>query len=140
MKKTSAGQARGQSIVEFTLLLPLLIILIGGLTDLGMAFIVAIGLQNAVHEGAREAANTQNLTANDLGVKDTVIAQIPAITLFSGIAVTNTAPSGAACDAEVTVTASGTFNYTILRYIGFTTAQISRSTTTRYADRPLCTT
>ena len=140
MKKTSAGQARGQSVVEFTLLLPLLIILIGGLTDLGMAVVVSIGLQNAVQEGARAAANTQDLSANDTGVKDVVIAQIPAITLFSGIAVTNTAPSDANCDAEVTVTASGTFNYTILRYIGFTNALISRSTTMRYSDRPLCTT
>jgi len=139
-KKTSAGQARGQSVVEFTLLLPLLIILIGGLTDLGMAVVVAIGLQNAVHEGAREAANALNLSANDSRVTNAVIPKIPAITLFSNIAVTNTAPSSANCDAEVTVTASGNFNYTILRYIGFTSTQISRSTTMRYSDRPLCTT
>ena len=109
MKKTLRGEGRGQSLIEFSLLLPFLIILIGGLTDFGVAFFVSIGLQNAVREGAREAATTQTLTSNDAGVHSAVVEQIPAISYFTNIAVTNTPPSDTTCTAEVTVTASGTW-------------------------------
>lgn len=140
MKKTLRGEGRGQSLIEFSLLLPFLIILIGGLTDFGVAFFVSIGLQNAVREGAREAATTQTLTSNDAGVHSAVVEQIPAISYFTNIAVTNTPPSDTTCTAEVTVTASGTYNFTFLTYIGFSSIPISRSTTMRYEGGPLCTT
>lgn len=139
MKKTPTCNSKGQSIVEFTLLLPLLIILVGGLTDLGVAFLVSIGVQNSVREGARIAVTTEDLIGDDIGVLGAVMDRIPAIGQFSSIVVTNTAPSDATCQAEVTVTASGNYNFIFLGIIGFTSIPISRSTTMRYEDRPLCT-
>ena len=137
-KETLNGNAKGQSIIEFCLALPLLIILVGGLTDFGLAFFVSIGLQNAVREGARIAATTKNLAASDTTVRDAVLAEIPAIGSFTSLSVSNTVPSSANCTAEVTVAATGNYNFSFLTYIGFTSISLSRSTTMRYQDRPLC--
>lgn len=50
------GNARGQSLVEFALVLPLLLILVFGVIDFGMGLRSYISLTNAVREGARFAA------------------------------------------------------------------------------------
>ena len=46
---------QGQAIVEFALIAPILILLIMGVFDLGLAFFTNITLQNAAREGARYA-------------------------------------------------------------------------------------
>jgi len=46
---------RGQSTLEFALLLPILILIVIGATDLGRAFHVTITLNNAAREGTRQA-------------------------------------------------------------------------------------
>lgn len=48
--------ARGQSLVEFALVLPVLTILIFGIIDFGMALRSYVSLTNATREGARFAA------------------------------------------------------------------------------------
>ncbi|MGH7774781.1 MAG: TadE/TadG family type IV pilus assembly protein [Candidatus Binatia bacterium] len=142
MKRVSKRNSRGQALVEFTLLLPFIIILVGGLTDLGLAFYVSISTQNAVREGARIASATANLGANSTTIRTEVEGRIPDIGQFprSQVTVTNTNPSGdLTCASVVTVTATGTYSFAFLRYIGFTDMTISRSTTMRYEiDRPLC--
>ena len=137
VEKSSRNHSRGQNIVEFTLLLPFIITLVGGLTDLGLAFYASIGTQNAVREGARIAAATPNLAANNTLVQGEVLGRIPDIGQFpsSQIIVTNTDPSGdITCAAVVTVTATGTYSFAFLRYIGFTDMAISRSTTMRRSE------
>jgi len=65
--------AQGQSIVEFALVLPLLLIIIVGVFDLGRAFFALITINNAAREGARYAtlhldetvANIQTVAANE---------------------------------------------------------------------------
>jgi Flp pilus assembly protein TadG len=47
---------RGQSLVELALVLPLLLLLFGGIVDLGRVFYTYIGLTNATREGARTGA------------------------------------------------------------------------------------
>lgn len=47
--------SRGQSIVEFALLLPVLVLIVIGATDLGRAYHVTITLNNAAREGTRQA-------------------------------------------------------------------------------------
>lgn len=46
----------GQSLVEFTLVLPILLILLFAIVDFGRAFYTWNGLSNAAREGARVAA------------------------------------------------------------------------------------
>jgi Flp pilus assembly protein TadG len=47
---------RGQSLVEFALSSVVLLLLVGGLVDIGRAIFVTEALSNAVREGARHAA------------------------------------------------------------------------------------
>ena len=61
MRHTQPPAQRGQAIVEFALVAPILIILIMGVFDLGLAFFTNITLQNAAREGARYA--TQHVIA-----------------------------------------------------------------------------
>lgn len=44
---------RGQSLVEFAIILPVLLLLVVGIIDLGMGFKTYMGLTNAAREGVR---------------------------------------------------------------------------------------
>lgn len=46
---------RGVALVEFAIVLPLLLLLIGGIVDFGRAFFTEVMLTNAAREGARTA-------------------------------------------------------------------------------------
>jgi Flp pilus assembly protein TadG len=50
------GHGRGQSLVEFALTLPLLLVLLLFALDVGRLFYVYVGVQNAVREAALPAA------------------------------------------------------------------------------------
>ena len=52
MSRNSNSRLRGQSLVEFALVLPVLLLLLAGAIDLGRAYFSAITLENAVKEGA----------------------------------------------------------------------------------------
>ncbi len=54
---------KGQSLVETALLLPLLLLLLAGLLDLGRAYYVIVALRDAAEEGATYAA----LAPHDVG-------------------------------------------------------------------------
>ena len=45
--------SRGQSLVEFALVLPLFVLLLVGVFDLGRAFFAYIAISNAAREGTR---------------------------------------------------------------------------------------
>ena len=47
------NRREGQSMVEFALILPLLVLFIGGIFELGRAFLAFIAITNAAREGAR---------------------------------------------------------------------------------------
>ncbi|HSH79425.1 MAG TPA: TadE family protein [Herpetosiphonaceae bacterium] len=55
--KQHRGQG-GQNLVEFALMLPVLVIILLGVLDLGRSFYTYISLTNAAREAAREAALT----------------------------------------------------------------------------------
>ncbi len=51
-----AGRCRGQSLVEFAIMLPVMMILVFGIVEFGMGLRAYISLTNATREGARFAA------------------------------------------------------------------------------------
>jgi Flp pilus assembly protein TadG len=66
--------SRGQSLLEFALVLPILILLIFGVLDLGRIFYTTIALRGSVREGARyfsshprEYTNTLDIVQNNAG-------------------------------------------------------------------------
>jgi hypothetical protein len=55
-RRESGSTERGQSLIEMTLLMPILILLIIGIVDLGRAYSSYIVITNASREGARYAS------------------------------------------------------------------------------------
>lgn len=63
----------GQTLVEFALILPILLLLVMGIIQFGIIFSAQIGITNAAREGARAAAvgysvsEVQNTVSNTVG-------------------------------------------------------------------------
>jgi Flp pilus assembly protein TadG len=56
-------RGRGQSLVEFAIILPVFLVIAFGVIDFGLAFDASIGISNAAREGARQGAIQPNTTA-----------------------------------------------------------------------------
>ena len=107
-------KGRGQSLIEFALVLPLLILVGVALFDIGRAFFTIIVVTNASREGARYLV--QNPDDKELGFPDTKSAARNEA-LASGIDISAddidvTCPGGTSCDRQhpVTVTVGQDFN------------------------------
>lgn len=61
---------RGQSLIEFALILPVLVLIIYGVFDLGRAFYAVITIANASREGARYM--TRHVVVMDLSVNNSL--------------------------------------------------------------------
>ena len=77
---------RGQSLVEFALSSVVLLLLVGGLVDIGRAIYVSESLSNAAREGARhaiwfDASHQSNPWLDDNEIKTTVDAELATISL-----------------------------------------------------------
>ncbi len=84
---------RGQGLVEFALVLPLLVLIIFGVLDLGRAFYSLIAITNAAREGARYGA----YHADDMAVGWTgVVAAVRREAAGSGIDLSSS-PINVAC-------------------------------------------
>jgi hypothetical protein len=65
MRSSVRKPKRGQSLVEFALLLPLLVLVIFGVLELGRVFFAYIAITNAAREGARVFTFWPNFTTID---------------------------------------------------------------------------
>lgn len=100
-----ARDSRGQSVVEFALVLPLLLVLVFGITEFGRAWLTMNVLTSAAREGARLAV----VTAPDEG---RVIARVEEVCAAGRITPTGvfvTGPDPADPDRRVTVTVEANF-------------------------------
>jgi Flp pilus assembly protein TadG len=88
-------ERKGQTIVEFALVLPIIFLMIFGLIDLGVMFYVNLTMQQAVREGARasvvgsssggptqRAALIQTIRANSNGLYDKDAHGSPQLTTY----------------------------------------------------------
>ena len=57
---------KGQGLVEFAILLPLLILIIFGVLDLGRAFFAQVALANAARVGARSYSFNKEMTVDQI--------------------------------------------------------------------------
>lgn len=114
--------ARGQSITELALVLPFVLLLIGGVIDFGLIFLVSNVTENAAREGARKGATQQttptagsdtfpSCMTNSSLILSTACKAIPNVGLFNGFTVANTAVTGAAPNQTLTVTITGTYSW-----------------------------
>lgn len=63
LRRGSRNRTRGQSLVEFALVLPIFLVLLSGMVDFGMALYTNITLMNATREGARLGIITPDATS-----------------------------------------------------------------------------
>jgi Flp pilus assembly protein TadG len=138
---------KGQSIVEITLMTPLILVALYVPFDFGMMLFTGHLTQNAVRDGARIASSTglmDDTKADNLAAQ--VFANLPQY-LVTGTttksATVNYYGTGAAnCTQFVEVRAQGSYNFLLYRLIalfGFTppnSIAISRTTRMRYESQP----
>jgi len=125
---------RGQSLIEFAFVLPILVIMIGGVFEFGMLFMTNHIVQNACREGVRLAVVLPNLEDDDPRVISRIEELIPDAELFSAFedGITNNGIYDCEVNDQVTVTISGTYNFNILNIIGIENIVLSIPTTMRY--------
>jgi len=117
---------KGQALVEFALVLPVVIIILFGIMEFGHLLMTFNVLTGAAREGVRVAA----VTAPDPGRVQGAAQNVLSAANISGAVITISGPNGF---NEVTVTVQ--FNYTPLTggiIPGIGTMQISRSSTMRW--------
>jgi hypothetical protein len=150
------SNARGQTLVEFTLIFVLLLVIAWIPADFGLAFYTGqLGL-NASREGARIAAADPNVTTAfcampgclsepDNSVLRKTAERISAALLpGAAIDVTLDPPGAAGCNRMVTVSVNGSYNsffYRILNLLGASitaTIPIQRSTRMRWEHQHGC--
>jgi Flp pilus assembly protein TadG len=143
---------RGQSIVEISLIAPLLLVALFIPADFGVAFLVANIAATAARDGARIGseigktggnAGNRNFHTDDAAVvKDKVVPMMPNRLSNRSVRVKFYEDTPADCLETIEVTVSGDYNfffYQILRLFGATvnnSQTISRTTQMPYRNQP----
>ena len=100
--RRAGASRRGQTMVEFALILPVLLLIIAGITDFGRAYMQVQVLTNAAMEGARTGIlpgktttdvqaviqtvlNTSNITASNVVISGVSAAASPGTTVSVSI-------------------------------------------------------
>ena len=155
---TKRTRQKGQSIIEISLITPLLLIALYIPADFGIAYYMGNLTQNAAREGARIGSGlSKSGTAPDLvfsstqanTVKEEVFDRLP--DYLTNKSVTVTFYAGTACMEFIEVTAQGDYNfflYQLMRLFGGTvpdSVMISRTTQIchnyqQYTNTAYCTT
>ncbi|HLH27246.1 MAG TPA: TadE/TadG family type IV pilus assembly protein [Chloroflexota bacterium] len=96
----SGGRRRGQSALEFALMLPALLLILGGTIQFGQAFLAYAQLMQAAQEGARYGA-VLPYTRNDAAITARAQQVAPGgtndtVTVTSTVSATNSTPVTAA--------------------------------------------
>ena len=151
-----SSQARGQALVEFTLIFILLLVLVWIPADFGLAFYAGQLAQNAAREGARIAAVDPDLptqtgtcalpcAAEPAGSVLAATAARISSAILSGVTITVTYPvGGTTCNQKVRLQVSGSYNfffYQLMNLVGAAVnpvLTIDRTTEMRWEHQPGC--
>ncbi len=119
-------RTRGQSLVEFAIVLPVFLLIAFAIFDFGLAFDASIGISNAAREGARQGATQPNAAAITARVR-TVAGRLNDSRLT--VTVTCKTTTGAACPGGIAGATTGGsvvvrvgYSYSMLTPIAFGTA------------------
>jgi Flp pilus assembly protein TadG len=120
---------RGQTLVEFALVLPILSLLLLGVIQFGIAFNHYITLTDAVRAGARKGAVGRHLQNPQAAVEQSVRN---AATDLDGSKLQITVNSSWAQGSDVTVSASYPYDIKLLGFgVSITSGRLNSSTTER---------
>ena len=132
---------KGQSIVEISLITPLLLVVLYVPADFGMAFFMAHLTQNAVREAARIGANTDPF--NNTDIQTEALSRMPAYLTSPTTTATLHTTGAADCARFVEVVAQGNYTYglyKVMRLFGASvpnSVTITRSAWMRYQFQPI---
>jgi Flp pilus assembly protein TadG len=102
-----AGRRRGQAMVEAAFVLPIALLMLTGIADMGRLFYYDVTVKNAVREGARRATD---VAYTNTDIQNFVIAAAPGVPIpSSGIVVTPSTRTTANAGQAVSVQASYSF-------------------------------
>jgi Flp pilus assembly protein TadG len=73
------GHSRGQALVEFALLLPVLVLILALAADFGRAFTAYIDISGAAREGAAYGMQSSTTAADSAGMSAAALADAPSI-------------------------------------------------------------
>ncbi len=133
-KKARRPRESGQGLIEFVIVVPVLMLILAAITDLGILYIVSQTAEHASSEGARFAVKLDGLAPNDSRVSDYVDTYIPDINLYSGFTtggISTTFPGCGGTD-QVTVAVGGDYHFLVLNILGLNSIHLSFPTTMRY--------
>lgn len=104
LRRVLRSTSKGQSLLEFALVLPVLILLVFGIFDLGYA----VFLKNMISNAAREGARTGIVKANgDAAIRARVRSSAPGLNLPDGQI--SIAPPSRTFNEPITVTVTYTY-------------------------------
>jgi Flp pilus assembly protein TadG len=119
---------RGAAAVEMAIVLPLLVLMLGGIIDLGWLFYNEIMLANAAREGARGAV--VELSDADVQARAAAAAQpLPGPVTSSNVTVLSNCLGATPTDATVEVNPATTFSWFFLGAFGIPTPTVKGSAT-----------
>lgn len=104
-----ARENRGQSVVEFALVFPLLLVLLIGIAEFGRAWMTMNTLTSAAREGARLAV----VTAPDLNAVTTRVNEVCNAAGIRDVTVTCVGPVSTDPTRRVTVTVEADFTFIV---------------------------
>jgi hypothetical protein len=139
--------SRGQSIVEMTLLLPLVLATLYIPADFGVAFFTAHLVQNATREAARIGASMNPFV--QATVENEATKRLPAWNFVaSSVSADLNGSSTSTCMRRVVVSVGGSYNLFLYQLLNFlipgavvdTSLPITRNTAMRYDSQPLTNT
>jgi TadE-like protein len=137
-KQAVVQNESGAALVEFVLVLPMLLLLLLGMLDLGKAFNYWIDETHLAHEGARFAAVNKN-PGPGASLQESIKSQADTTELKGAlqVCISFPGPAGAAVGepVEVKVTSTYAFLSFIADDIGFTDKTITATSTMRL-ERP----
>ncbi len=129
-RKTLVSYRQGQGLVEFALVLPVLVLIVAGIFDLGRAFYASITIKNAARVGARygtlHPADSQGtcdsakFEANSSGIVidyvNVTITCSTTITCAAPYPSPMTASAGCSASQPITVTVNYLYDDMILKF------------------------
>jgi Flp pilus assembly protein TadG len=117
MRSQRSRRERGAAAVEMALVLPVLVLLLGGIIDLGRAFMTQTILTNAAREGTRFAMISTNLATDKTSIETRAKDAAGLDPTAKATASANLSTSGCGANGftgTLTVTVSSTFNWLFL--------------------------
>lgn len=108
---SAAARSRGQSMVEFALVLPVFLLLTFGTVDLGRAIFYQSLLNNAVRDGARFGTVSQDTAAVQLHVQTALNQFAGQVTTCAAVIYSSSLLTGAPVCANVGSATPGAYGY-----------------------------